>query len=219
MLYRQLSIIWPQTLVAGWLSVLLQSWLKQAAVLWRTDEQDPGLPKPCPPNLLCWNGVQVNPVPKCVAIAYDECSVGFSSGKSRGCRLFNTDWFCFSEGGRELREQEEMRETVMRRVPRQSRDKSPWDRELIMCVKKNAAEGKLFAPVSHVIKGTEFSAVFPWGLHPKGYAAFMPATAQRLKFYKTNSTGRSTWTRGGKNTNTCLNFTSSLYYSCLFCSK
>lgn len=62
-----------------------------------------------------------------------------------------------------------MRETVMKRVPRRSRGKSPWDTELIMWVKKTAVEEKLFAPVSYMVKGTEFCAVFPTGLYQRLY--------------------------------------------------
>lgn len=63
---------------------------------------------------------------------------GFLVGKVGAVGCLKLTGFCFSEGGSELREQKEMKETVMRTVPRQSRDQSPWDTELIMWVKNES---------------------------------------------------------------------------------
>lgn len=100
MLCRQLSIIWPQILIAEWLdSLAVMPQVSSSIVYWQTGLQSS---KILPSHFVMMKAVQANPILRCLIRSHDGYSVGFSSGNSRGCRLFKFDWLCFSEGGNKL---------------------------------------------------------------------------------------------------------------------
>lgn len=160
-----------------------------------------------------FKGIQVNPVPKWVTTARDECSVGFSSGKSRGCRLFKTEWVLLQWRRKQTRRTERNERNSHEKGPKTNqRPKSLGHRIDYVGKKWKLVKGNFLLQFLIWSRGQNFVQSFEQSC-TKGYTAFVPATAQRLQFYRTRSIWGSTWNRGVKNTNTCLNFTSSLYRS------
>lgn len=140
---------------------------------------------------------------------------GFLVGKVGAAGCLKPSGFCSSEGGSELGEQKEMKETVMRRVPRQSRDQSPWDTELIMWVKNESWWRETFCSSFLYDQGARTLCSLLNRVVPKVILHLCQPLPKGCSSYRTSSIWGSTWNRGVKHTNTCLNSTSSLYWSCL----